>query len=247
MSDGPTFNGGRITTVVQPVVRIADGAVIGLEALARLERPDGVLLAPGDFLVAALAAGLGLAIACHQARALALAAPPPLFGALNLAAADFAQPGSVERVVRAAQVAGLEPSRLRIELTETGSAEGAALARAAARLREAGAMLVLDDYGRGWSGPTRLRDLLPGGLKLDRSLTRGLDACSRARTIVSSIIGLAQALEVDLVAEGVETRSEADACAALGAEAGQGFHWARPMRSSAAWTPLVMVTSPGFG
>lgn len=241
------FAGGRITTVVQPLVRIADGAVVGLEALARLDTPDGTVLGPAAFLDDALAAGLGLDIACAQARTLACAAPAPLFGALNLSAADLARPEAVARVAGAAKAAGLEPSRLRIELTESGTADGAALAAAAAGLRAAGVMLVLDDYGCGWNGAARLRDLEPGGLKLDRSLTRGLDASARARTIVSGIIALADALCVDLVAEGVETRGEADACAALGAAVGQGFHWARPVRSSAAWTPLVMVTSAGFG
>lgn len=247
MSLAVPFAGGRITTVVQPLVRIADGAVVGLEALARLETPDGAVLSPADFLDEALAAGLGLEIACAQARTLACAAPAPLFGALNLSAADLARPDAADRVAGAAAAAGLEPARLRIELTETGAADSRALAVAAGRLRAAGAMLVLDDYGRGWNGPARLRELAPGGLKLDRSLTRGLDACARARTIVSSIIGLADALGVDLVAEGVETRGEADACAALGAAVGQGFHWARPVRSSAAWTPLVMATTTGFG
>lgn len=241
------FAGGRITTVVQPLVRIADGAVVGLEALARLDTPDGTVLGPAAFLDDALAAGLGLDIACAQARTLACAAPAPLFGALNLSAADLARPEAVARVAGAAKAAGLEPSRLRIELTESGTADGAALAAAAVGLRAAGVMLVLDDYGRGWNGAARLRDLEPGGLKLDRSLTRGLDASVRARTIVSGIIALADALCVDLVAEGVETRGEADACAALGAAVGQGFHWARPVRSCAAWTPLVMVTSAGFG
>lgn len=241
------FAGGRITTVVQPLVRIADGAVVGLEALARLDTPDGTVLGPAAFLDDALAAGLGLDIACAQARTLACAAPAPLFGALNLSAADLARPEAVARVAGAAKAAGLEPSRLRIELTESGTADGAALAAAAVGLRAAGVMLVLDDYGRGWNGAARLRDLEPGGLKLDRSLTRGLDASVRARTIVSGIIALADALCVDLVAEGVETRGEADACAALGAAVGQGFHWARPVRSSAAWTPLVMVSSARFG
>jgi EAL domain-containing protein (putative c-di-GMP-specific phosphodiesterase class I) len=241
------FAGGRITTVLQPVVRIADGAVVGLEALARLETQDGSVLAPAAFLDDALAAGLGPAIACAQARALAQAAPALLFGALNLSATDLARPGTVEEIVTAASNAGLEPGRLRVELTETDAADGAALAAGAARLHAAGAMLVLDDYGRGWNGAARVRELSPGGLKLDRSLTRGLDGCARARAIVSSIIALADALGIDLVAEGVETLGEANACAALGAAVGQGFHWARPVRSSAAWTPLVMVTSPGFG
>lgn len=248
MTGGLTFAGGRIATVVQPVVRIADGTVIGLEALARLERPDGTLLAPADFLDDALAAGLGLPIALHQARVLAGAAPAPLFGAVNITASDLVRPGAVAMLVREAADAGLAPARLRIELTETGAeADGDALRAAADAVRAAGAMLVLDDYGRGWSGAARLRDLSPGGLKLDRALTRGVDGCARARAIVSSIIALAQALDLDLVAEGVETPGEALACAALGAASGQGFHWARPVRSSAAWTRRVMATSQAFG
>jgi EAL domain-containing protein (putative c-di-GMP-specific phosphodiesterase class I) len=166
--------------------------------------------------------------------------------AVNLFEADLVDTELVVRVAAACDAAGLPADLLQIEVTEsiTASVVGQASPNLAA-LAERGHTLLLDDFGTGYSSLSFLRDLPLDVVKLDRSFFADLDRQS-VRTIVSSTVGMAHALGLRIVAEGVETQAALVAVRELGCDAVQGFVMHRPV-AAAEFTALLLrdLTSPG--
>jgi EAL domain-containing protein (putative c-di-GMP-specific phosphodiesterase class I) len=149
--------------------------------------------------------------------------------AVNVSAQSLAAPDLAEHVLKVLADAGVPPSRLHLEITETALVHVTDQVQAAMRaLALEGVRWYVDDFGTGYSSITHLRDLPIAGLKLDRSFTAGLgDGDVTSERIVQALAGLARGLELDTVAEGVETLSEADVLAAHGWRHAQGWLFGR--------------------
>jgi diguanylate cyclase (GGDEF)-like protein/PAS domain S-box-containing protein len=223
----------------QPVVRIADGIMVGAEALVRWEHPTLGLLVPYDFLPVAEDAGLDLPLGMWilDASLAACASWPDqsLTVAVNFSAPLLAEPAIVEAVHIALERHGMRPGRLCIEVTENAMLERAARGSSLpavttlARLKHAGVQIAIDDFGTGYSSLAHVRELPADVIKVDRSFVAGMTSDDANRGIVAAVIALAHSVGMVVVAEGVESQSQHDALVALGADRGQGFHYGRPI------------------
>jgi diguanylate cyclase (GGDEF)-like protein len=230
---------GELELAYQPIVSLADGAVLGAEALVRWHHPERGLLMPGDFIPIAEEVGLIVPIgewvlrtACRDAAAWGDLRPdgPPLFVAVNLSARQVSNPCVVHTVRDALERAGLDAPLLELEITESSIIEEADRPQAnVLGLRDLGAKLVLDDFGTGYSSLTYLKRFPLDGLKIDRSFTDGLGVDSDDTAIVSAVAGMARGLGLAVTAEGVEHAAQALELRRLGCRRAQGYHYARPM------------------
>jgi diguanylate cyclase (GGDEF)-like protein/PAS domain S-box-containing protein len=230
----------------QPEIDFRTGTCTGVEALVRWNHPTRGLLAPIHFIPIAEETGLivplgrwVLRAACRQAAAWRKAGTGPPSVSVNLSAREIAQPDLVGRVSEALDQAGLDPSGLRLEITETSimdDPEGAA--EVLASLRDLGVRLDIDDFGTGYSSLLYLRRFAVDYLKIDRSFVAGIGENQQDDAIVASVIDLAHAFDLGVVAEGVETVAQADWLERMGCDLGQGFLWARPV--PAAELPRVL-------
>ncbi len=235
---------GELSLVYQPKVRCADGALVGVEALARWRRPDGRQIAPARFIPVAEESGqiveLGHLVLDHAVAQLArwddLAGPSPLRMAVNVSPRQLHDPRFVERVADVLRARGIAPARLVLELTETAvMTDPERSARLLARVRALGVHVSIDDYGAGNASISYLRQIPAEEVKIDRSLTEGLRTRDRSATaLVRSIIDMARALHLTVVAEGVEDEDQLSALRALGCDLAQGYAVAPPLEADAA-------------
>ncbi len=224
---------GELRVYFQPVVQLDTGRTSGVEALVRWEHPSRGLLLPGEFLPTAEATGLILGLgrwvlneACKQARAL----PEEVTLSVNLSGHQLLQADLAEQVSGALARSGFPASRLLLELTESTLIEtGPAGAARIDELRALGGRLCLDDFGTGYSSLSYLHALPIDALKIDASFVRALGGDRRKIAIVRSILLLGKGLDIDVVAEGVETQDQADLLAELGCLRAQGFLYSRPV------------------
>ncbi|HEV3471326.1 MAG TPA: EAL domain-containing protein [Pyrinomonadaceae bacterium] len=235
---------GEFRLHYQPIVKTETGRVAGFEALIRWEHPERGLVPPGEFIPAAeetdLIIPMGewvLGEACRQARAWQREFPSeePLFISVNLSGKQFTQRDLVEVVERALRESGLEARCLKLEITETAVMENAEAATAMLRrLRDLGVQLGIDDFGTGYSSLSYLHRFPVNTLKVDRSFVGRMDEASEYREIVRTIVSLAHTLCMEVVAEGVETRSQCASLAALRCEYSQGYFFSKPLPAAAA-------------
>ena len=234
----------------QPFVSLVDGRVRGAEALVRWEHPDRGLLPPGAFIPVAergpLILDLGswvLRNACSQAsrwrREFGDRAPLPVH--VNIAARQIANEGLPQLIEEILDETGLAAADLRLELTESALIEQLEPATASLeRLRELGVKAVLDDFGTGYSSLSLLQRLPVSGLKVDRSFVASLGGPEEdeGTAIVSAIVGMAKALSLSVVAEGVENAGQARRASELGCDLAQGFYFGRPVPAQVLLTRL---------
>ncbi len=233
------FTGG-LRMHYQPLVDLRHGRPYGVEALARLEQEDGVLIPPGQFLPVLGARDLdelfrlGLAESLDQLMRWDDAGLR-LRLSLNLAPSTLTSPDCAFWVREALARAGILPDRLGLEITETEAvAENEASTSTITALAGLGARLVMDDLGAGFSSLERLRRLPFTVVKLDQALVRNVRvAPDRTMHFVGALIRLAHDLEIRVIVEGLETPDLVEAAAILGAHAGQGYALARPMPGAA--------------
>lgn len=221
----------------QPLVCLADGQILGLEALARWRHPQRGQVPPNLFVPVAEEAGLvvGLdrwalrrAVADGSRLLAAGALPTDSYVSVNLSAHTVADTTLVELVrdLLAAGVNGFESRNLAIEVTESlVMNDMEASIRALQELRELGVRVLIDDFGTGYSSLTYLRRLPTSIVKIDRSFITGVTSGHQDLAIVSSIVHLAHGLGLRVVAEGVETTAQCAVLRASGCDAGQGFLW----------------------
>lgn len=223
----------------QPVIRLSDGSVSGVEALLRWRHPVRGLVTPAEFIPVAEESGLICSIgawvlreACGQAVQWHAAHPddPPLRVSVNLSGRQLAQhdlPGIVARALRDTELA---PDRLRLEITESVILEESeTTSRTLHALLGLGVSLVLDDFGTGYSSLGYLTRLPIDGLKIDRSFVQGLGCDERSTAVVTAIVRMAEALSLEVTGEGVESALQAEELSRLGCQLAQGFYFARPM------------------
>jgi|SRR5579884_166740 len=222
----------------QPLVALGDGRLVGAEALVRWEHPERGLLLPSEFIPLAEESNVILPLGKWVIdRAFADCAAwqgtfPELTVSvsLNLSARQVAQAG-IPRVVREAlELTGANPARIQLEITESALLEHAESPDETLRaLKDLGVQLVLDDFGTGYSSLSYLKRFPIDAVKIDRSFIAGLGQDRQDTAIVAGIVTIARALEIAVVAEGVENGVQADALRAMGCPYAQGFHFARPM------------------
>lgn len=228
---------GEFELYYQPLVAFAGRRVIGAEALIRWNRPGAGLVLPGSFIPMAEETGLigsigewVLQAACEQAARWRAAGLTPIRIAVNVAASQFHN-GRIEDLVTAMASRGdLTTASLELEITERvvmSDAEDAI--QRLARLRALGVSLSLDDFGTGYSSLAYLRRLPVDKIKIDQTFVRDLPSGRDAKTLVRAIIDLSHAFGFTVLAEGVETRQQAQFLARQGCEEFQGYYLAKPM------------------
>ena len=156
----------------------------------------------------------------------------PLFMSVNLSVKQFAQPDLIENIARTLQETKLAPNSLKLEITESAVVENVGtVTEFLKQLRGLGVQLSMDDFGTGYSSLSHLHRFPINTLKIDRSFVTRMAENNENAEIVRTIIGLAQNLGMDVVAEGVETQEQLDMLKALNCEYGQGYFFAKPLET----------------
>jgi len=238
---------GEFVVYFQPIVQTASERPVAVEALLRWEHPVRGLLPPLSFVSlleeSGLIAGIGewvLRTACSAARSWLDDEIEPVRVAVNVSPHQLRKDNFAQSVRDILSETGLDPRWLELEITESAalrSAEGAV--QSLLELHELGVSIVIDDFGTGHSSLTRLKELPVNGLKIDQSFVRTVATDRDARAIVNGVIALAHALDLTVVAEGVETRAQRDALRSLGCDELQGFLFGRPLPEAAMRSALL--------
>src|SRR5450755_165338 len=221
----------------QSKINLATGAIVGVEALVRWCHPERGLILPGQFLAIAEESGLIVPIGrwvmtecCNRARAWRDAGLPPIRMAINISAVELRTKGFVSGVRAMLTQAKLEPSDLELELTETFLLQNAdSTAAVLEALKDVGVRLALDDFGTGYASLSHLRRFPIDTLKIDRSFVRDIAMDSDDASIVRAVIGMGKSLDMQVVAEGVETPEQFDFLRQQGCPEGQGYYFSEPI------------------
>lgn len=223
----------------QPIVELATGRISGFEALVRWQHPKLGLISPAKFVPMAEETGLIVQIgewvlgeSCRQMRLWQEQFPtyPPLTISVNLSGKQFAQAGLVNYVKQVLHETNLDPRSLKLEITESAVMENIETATGMLKqLRALGVKLSMDDFGTGYSSLSYLNRFPISTLKIDRSFINQMADQDENAAIVRTIIMLAQTLEMDVVAEGIETEDQVTQLSALGCEFGQGYFFSEPI------------------
>jgi diguanylate cyclase (GGDEF)-like protein len=226
---------GEFEPVYQPIVVLDGGAVNGYEALMRWRHPQRGLLAPPEFLAIAEESGLAEAMD-WQVYELVFAQAAALVSrggylSINVGARHFRSNRFVPDLLQLTERYEFAPESLRVEVTERTLLEDPELARTQMQaLRRAGVYLALDDFGTGYSSLSYLHQFPLTGLKVDRSFVLALEGDSRrsAHAVLRAICTLGRSLDMEVIAEGVETELQRDTLRGLGCDLGQGYLYSRP-------------------
>ncbi len=229
----------QFTLHYQPQINLRTGTITGVEALLRWMHPDHGLMPPAAFLSVAEESGLILPInewvlreACRQAARWSRSAMPATRVAVNLAPMQFQREKLCNLVLSALEEAGLPPQLLELELTETILLEHALAARSDLEdLRRHGVRFAIDDFGTGHSSLAHLRSVPVDRLKIDQSFVWGLGATGTNDTaIIRAIVGMGREMEIEVLAEGVETVEQARLLQAEGCDLIQGYYFSKPLK-----------------
>jgi len=246
----------ELHVVYQPIVSLRDSSIVSVEALLRWEHPTRGLLLPADFIAVAEESGLiepigrfVLDSACAQAARWHALRPDarPLGIAVNLSVRQFTQRALEATVADTLAESGVEPSSLCLEITESVLLEEPqGVADTIRRLSRLGVRFVLDDFGTGYSSLAYLSGLPIDGLKVDQSFVRSLGTDERSTAITTAIVRMAQALSLEVIAEGVEAAHQLRALRALRCELGQGFLFHEALTAEAV-AELLLAEDGGGG
>ncbi|RLU05112.1 diguanylate cyclase [Pseudomonas prosekii] len=217
----------------QPRYSIADGRMVGAEALVRWQHPERGLISPDTFIPIAEESGLILALsnwvlntACSQAAQW----PQHLFVSVNLSPIEFKTGNLFERIQKTLNNSGIDPARVELEITESVMLDDAAGALEVMKnLKRLGVRICMDDFGTGYSSLSYLRAFPFDGLKIDRSFLNRLEENDDDKTIVQAIVGLGRALSLTVTAEGIETAEHLKLLKAVSCDEGQGYFLSRPL------------------
>ena len=232
------IDANALHVVYQPLVNLSTTQVVGVEALARWEDPDRGAVSPLEFIPLAEETGLigviGQSVlreACAQLRRCQHTSPDAAFTmAVNLSIRQLEQPSFVDELAALIDEAGVAPSSLTLEITETVFTQDAeAIIRRLWAVRELGVGLALDDFGTGYSSLDRLRDMPVQKLKIDKSFIDEVDSRPGGTALLAAIIAMAHSLGLSAVAEGVEHEAQLANLGRLGCDEVQGYLLSRPV------------------
>jgi diguanylate cyclase (GGDEF)-like protein len=227
---------GEFVAVFQPKVKLETGELVGAEALARWRRPDGAIVSPGIFVPIAEEMGLIGKLGRAVMRDACFAAAgwnrngAELRIAVNVSPYQLDEPDFIQSVYRALDESGLNPKMLELEITESAAvADPDRVARIMWPLRSRGVRLAIDDFGTGHSNFASITRLPFDVFKIDQQFVRALATDAHAPAIVEMILAMAEALGQETVAEGVETREQADFLLRRACTIGQGYYYSPPL------------------
>ncbi len=221
----------------QPQIDIENGEIVGMEALVRWQHPEYGLVHPGSFIHWAEDSGLIVPIgeivmrmACEQNKAWLAAGYQPLKVAVNISARQMKQSNLVQTVARILRESGLPPDCLELELTESVLMDlGGNSMNIPHELKAMGVGFSIDDFGTGYSSLNYLKRLPVNTLKMDQSFVRDLTTDHNDAAIASAVIGLGHGLDLQVLAEGVETMGQLDYLRHLKCDRMQGFLFSEPL------------------
>ncbi len=226
----------------QPLIDLETRRLAGVEALMRWRKADGSFVSPDHFIPLAEYTGMIVELGrfaletslADQARFLEMFthsfpdAKPP-FMSTNVSGLQLSNLDEIDRIGEIIQKSGIDLTQIKLEITETLMVENPAhAADALKKLKALGLSLAIDDFGTGYSSLSYLHMFPLDTLKIDRMFVNSMDQSESSRRIVNSIVGLALALEMNIVAEGIETEAQADALKSLTCHYGQGYFFAKP-------------------
>ncbi|WP_118182965.1 EAL domain-containing protein [Paraburkholderia phosphatilytica] len=228
---------GEFRVVYQPQVDARTGVIFGVEALLRWDHPTEGTIAPADFIPLAEDTGLIVPIgewvlqtACAQNRRWQDAGLPPVTVSVNVSARQFLHKGWIASVGDALARTGLDPRYLELELTESLIMQDLESSiETMKRLQEMGVRLSIDDFGTGYSSLSALKHFPIVRLKIDKSFVRELPHGEDDKAIAMAVISLGQRLNLNVIAEGVETQAQVDFLRDNNCHEIQGYHYSRPV------------------
>jgi EAL domain-containing protein (putative c-di-GMP-specific phosphodiesterase class I) len=234
----------------QPIVDITTGAVSGFEALIRWQR-DGMIVSPLDFIAIAEEIGIinelgawALNDALRELRGWIAdgVVGPDTTVSVNVSPRQIADPGFADVVRDALESNQMAPNLLWLEMTESMMLEEPELAQSTLRaIREMGVRLALDDFGTGYSSLSLLQQFPIQRIKIDRAFVQGIGEQGNDRSLVRTIIAMAQSMGLDLVAEGVETVQQLLTLAELNCDKAQGYLISHPVPAEAMRSTMVAL------
>ena len=230
---GRAIDDGALSILFQPIVQVPNGRCIAMEALLRWRHPELGLVPPSEFIPLAERSGDIVAIgrwvlieACRVASTWSGPDAPAV--SINVSTAQVTAGCLIEHVAEAMMRSGLPANRLHIELTESLFAGNQELVGPTLQaLRAIGVRISLDDFGTGFSSLAYLRSLPVDTIKIDKSFVDGMEGSSRA--IIQAIISISNAMDFELIAEGVETERQMSTLISMGVTSQQGYLLARPL------------------
>ena len=236
----------------QPQINLNTGKIVGMEALVRWQHPERGLIFPDRFIPLAEETGFICQIdewvmraACLQNREWQLLGLPPMRIAVNLSCRQFLQPNTVQTIAEILSETELNPEYLEVEITETIAMTDVNFTVSVLQhLQEMGIHISLDDFGTGYSSLWSLKNLPLNNLKIDKSFVADLQEGSSGATIVKVAIALGQGLNLQVIAEGVETAEQLAFLQSLHCEIGQGYFFSKPIPAAAA-TQLCLESRSG--
>jgi diguanylate cyclase (GGDEF)-like protein len=245
-------NRGEFIAFFQPIVDAASAELRGFEALLRWENPEEGLLPPSTFLDVLEETGLIEVIgrrvireSCEQAARWCALTGSLVPVSVNIAPMELSAPDFCDHVARSLAECGLPAAGLVLELTENALVTDKPRTHATLeRLRDLGVRVRIDDFGTGYSSLAYLHELPVSGIKLDRRWFTRLDDSSEERGIVRAIVALAHHMEMDVVAEGIETMLQLQKARAAGCDFAQGFGFSHPLNAEDALQYAVRHTAP---
>jgi EAL domain-containing protein (putative c-di-GMP-specific phosphodiesterase class I) len=229
----------------QPIVALATGAVIGFEALVRWQSPDRGLVLPGEFLPLCEESGfiipLGEWVLNEGCRWLSALQSPAVAGhakftlSVNVSVNQFNNGMITSQVQDALSNSSLRGKYLKLEIVESVLMQNPIEAvNALEALKELGVQVMIDDFGTGYSSLSYLTRLPIDALKIDQSFVHGMSQHEHSAEIVRCIISMAAAMELDVIAEGIETAEQREALKNVGCKLGQGYFFSKPLPSDIA-------------
>jgi diguanylate cyclase (GGDEF)-like protein len=231
----------ELTLLYQPKVTVQSGTVRGVEALLRWKKPGGRLVSPADFITVVEDSSLILPLGrwvfervCRQIGEWDRADVSPVRVALNVSSRQFEEPGFAEYIAQTLGGHRISPSRLELELTEGALVKNPEqIGDSLAELKSMGLRLALDDFGTGYASLNLLRRFPLDAVKIDRSFVKGLPGDTDSAAVTTAILMMAQALKLEVVAEGVETEEQREFLTMLGCTEIQGFLFSKPVPAEA--------------
>ena len=246
----------RIDAHFQPVIELSSGRIMGFESLCRIQAPDGRIIAAAQFCEAMKDAHVAIEITDRMLERIAAAASEwqrkeLLFSriGLNLSAADFHRGGLTRRIVDAFSGAGLLPSTVVAEVTESVylAQKDNVISDEIHAMREAGIKVALDDFGTGFASLTHLLSVPVDIIKIDKSFVRRLADAGGGGVITKGLLEIARGLGIWVVAEGIEEAAQAEHLLSLECKAGQGYFFSHPVsRDSVSEMLQVSNFHPGW-